>query len=271
MLYLNSHVRFDDITDGPAQTILLGEFRQSDPRLLGWASGTRSTLRNTGHPLNDPVIARLRSSRTRRNSPTARRFAAMTQMAEDGVLPVEFVGGFSSLHPIGSNFLFCDGSVRFLKTSIDRARLSASGPSCRWRADQRRCVLSRDPTSWMWIAGRWSSLSPRIGRSGRLRWCDARRASARRVRITPMSAATQPPPRMIMPTWMRMCIDRFAGVRRGIGRGPAVPTRVPARSRFGPTRPPCSGLERAIATRRPAGSSCTSRASLTSGVTSTAG
>ena len=31
VLYLNSHVRFDDITDGPAQTILLGELRQGPP------------------------------------------------------------------------------------------------------------------------------------------------------------------------------------------------------------------------------------------------
>ena len=46
VLYLNSHIGYDDITDGPAYTILLGEIRNGPT--LGWASGTRATLRNTG-------------------------------------------------------------------------------------------------------------------------------------------------------------------------------------------------------------------------------
>ena len=61
VLYLNSRVRYDDVPDGPAYTILIGEFRMVGPS-LGWASGTRSTLRNTGYPLNARTPWPLRSA-----------------------------------------------------------------------------------------------------------------------------------------------------------------------------------------------------------------
>ena len=49
VLFLNSAVRFDDIIDGASHTIFVGE-KFSDATELGWASGTRATLRNTGSP-----------------------------------------------------------------------------------------------------------------------------------------------------------------------------------------------------------------------------
>src|SRR5439155_19916447 len=51
VLYLNSRVAYDDITDGPAYTIMVGEVRNGPS--LGWASGTRATLRNTGTRINE--------------------------------------------------------------------------------------------------------------------------------------------------------------------------------------------------------------------------
>ena len=52
VLFLNSAVRLDDITDGLAYTIFLGEkYPYNDD--LGWTSGTRATLRNTGTPINE--------------------------------------------------------------------------------------------------------------------------------------------------------------------------------------------------------------------------
>ena len=69
VLYLNSRVKPDDITDGLATTILLGETVQAAPT-LGWPSGTRATLRNTGQPLNEPDI--LYPGRSRAGDPRLR-------------------------------------------------------------------------------------------------------------------------------------------------------------------------------------------------------
>ncbi|MFI5457907.1 MAG: DUF1559 domain-containing protein [Isosphaerales bacterium] len=122
VLYLNSRVRYDDIPDGPAHTILLGEIPNDGPT-LGWASGTRSTLRNTGHPLDAPdpltaLIGNARSPNPRLRGPE--EYDAIEKLAEDGLWPLERTGGFSSWHGFGANFLFCNGSVRLVKASIDR-------------------------------------------------------------------------------------------------------------------------------------------------------
>ena len=139
VLYLNSHVRFDDITDGLAQTILMGELRSNDPIILSWASGTRATLRNTGAGLNseNPLTALFAGIA---QLSEADKQAAAARIIDAGAIPVDFVGGFSSWHPGGGNFAFCDGSVRFIKQVGRRARLPPSGQPCRWRADQRRHV-----------------------------------------------------------------------------------------------------------------------------------
>ena len=52
LLFLNSAITYGDIYDGSSNTILIGEFipEGSD---LGWASGTRATLRNTGELLGE--------------------------------------------------------------------------------------------------------------------------------------------------------------------------------------------------------------------------
>ena len=58
VFFLNSRVRYIDVSDGSSQTLFLGEklIHAGD---LGWMSGTRATLRNTGTPMN--AILALRS------------------------------------------------------------------------------------------------------------------------------------------------------------------------------------------------------------------
>ncbi len=66
VLYLNSKVRFDEINDGRAYTILLGEIRHGGAT-LGWGSGTHSTLRNTAAAPLNPSTNRLGAGQPDRN------------------------------------------------------------------------------------------------------------------------------------------------------------------------------------------------------------
>ena len=102
LLFLNSRIRTEDIPDGASHTILFGERlgpnREGTTTEFGWASGTRSTLRNGGWPLN--VIA----------APTA-------------AVP-DPVGGFGSEHTGLANFAFADGSVRVITESAAKPNLA---------------------------------------------------------------------------------------------------------------------------------------------------
>jgi prepilin-type N-terminal cleavage/methylation domain-containing protein/prepilin-type processing-associated H-X9-DG protein len=112
VLFLNSRVRYDDVSDGLSNTIFVGE-KYHEATDFGWASGTRSTLRNTGHPLVN-YWSRLGGATV---SPPAANTPAY----------FNWVGGYGSAHPGGANFAFGDGSVKFLKASIGRSVFEALG------------------------------------------------------------------------------------------------------------------------------------------------
>ena len=103
LLFLNSKIRYSDIDDGSSKTILLSE-KLLSPDDLGWVSGTRSTLRNTG---------------VQPNWAGSNRSKSLTELAEEKPANSLFVGGFSARHPGIINTAFADGSVHAINEQID--------------------------------------------------------------------------------------------------------------------------------------------------------
>ncbi len=135
VFFLNSRIRYDDITDGSSHTLFIGE---KTPRVgdLGWMSGTRATLRNCGI-----AIAQSRTIR-----PIGAGAATGPDLDDDDSLTMEdgktaplnqanstndpndpdsptAVGGFDSAHPGGAMFAYGDGRVSFISASISLAAL----------------------------------------------------------------------------------------------------------------------------------------------------
>jgi prepilin-type N-terminal cleavage/methylation domain-containing protein/prepilin-type processing-associated H-X9-DG protein len=102
VLFLNSRVGMSDIPDGSTHTLVVGE-KLREPDDLGWASGTRSTLRNAGSILGGTTPAG-----TRLVGPPADRLE---------------VGGFGSAHASMVTFLFVDGHVENVSLSMATSRL----------------------------------------------------------------------------------------------------------------------------------------------------
>ncbi|MBW3598259.1 MAG: DUF1559 domain-containing protein, partial [Planctomycetes bacterium] len=118
VFFLNSRVRYEDVTDGSSHTIFLGEMF-AEAGGLGWMSGTRATLRNTGIPLDmTPLNARGATAEQSVNYIATEVKRSDPQMKIDAPL---LVGGFGSPHPGGAQFAFGDGHARFLSQSLDLA------------------------------------------------------------------------------------------------------------------------------------------------------
>jgi len=133
VLFLNSHVSSKDVTDGTTHTIYVGE-KLGDKQDLGWMSGTRATLRNTGTPIGSGSWS---SGVGGEEGLTAAGPASGYPAAGDKALAV---GGFGSDHAMVSNFLFGDGAVHSLNNQISPTVLQQLGH----RADGK--LLTEGPT-----------------------------------------------------------------------------------------------------------------------------
>ncbi|QDT36178.1 DUF1559 domain-containing protein [Stratiformator vulcanicus] len=127
---LNEALRIDQISDGLAYTIFLGESTLpvrngvSFDSELGIFGGTRGSLRNTGAPINreqvSPAVSAALSNRPYWGDVVDRDELANALGKDWRSDPsVTYVGGFGSLHKGGSQFTLGDGSVRFISELID--------------------------------------------------------------------------------------------------------------------------------------------------------
>jgi prepilin-type processing-associated H-X9-DG protein len=110
VMFRNSGIRLSAITDGASQTVLVGERAWANANGV-WAGVvtygvTRRGLSNRCPPSGAPYYPAATLVQ-------AHGHLLNTDTDEDGGLD-----DFSSLHPGGANFVFGDGSVRFIKTVL---------------------------------------------------------------------------------------------------------------------------------------------------------
>ncbi len=114
--FANSSIRFADIVDGTSQTLLLGERTHgterglSEPVLMGWHwwfdGHHADSLFWTLHPINPHRVVDVGTT-------------------HDYAHP--YVASAASYHPGGANFAFADGSVKFIKETVDSWPIDPAG------------------------------------------------------------------------------------------------------------------------------------------------
>jgi len=138
VMFLNSRITFHDIKDGTAYTILAGEKIIDEQYDLGWLSGTRATLRNTGGGINGVTTGGFGwgggygggYGESYDDEYGGEYGGIESQDAEEEVSKWDYsdlidpadplaVGGFGSNHPGGAQFAFGDGSVQYLNEDLD--------------------------------------------------------------------------------------------------------------------------------------------------------
>ena len=159
VLFLNSSISSRDIPDGASHTIFVGE-KLGNELDLGWMSGTRATLRNTGMPLelagSDDSVDEVGEYAWRpydEQDPTAAGGQLAWSDSESAVyvgppkdkdgneIAAQYrVGTFGSDHCGVVNFLFGDGAVRCISQDIDLDVYQQLGN----RADGK--LLTKGPT-----------------------------------------------------------------------------------------------------------------------------
>ena len=142
VLFLNSAIHYEQVTDGSSNTIYVMESRADMGADLGWMSGTRATLRNGVKWTNraemeaatkvdtpprdatpdgneavkpaEPIEAKYASHNFGRGA-----VPSIQQQLNAANVGTELVGGPSSHHTGGWHNVMGDGAVRFISENID--------------------------------------------------------------------------------------------------------------------------------------------------------
>ena len=152
VIFLGSAISIASITDGTSNTIVMGERAHAllDPASQmswdWWVSGYRTSMVAT-FPINA-------MRKQPPYSPTG------TGSVTVGGTTTSYELCASSMHPGGANFAFCDGSVRFLKDSIDTWQNTATGAPVGSVQDPTSGVFTMSPGSKV---GVYQALSTRNG------------------------------------------------------------------------------------------------------------
>jgi prepilin-type N-terminal cleavage/methylation domain-containing protein len=148
VFFLNSKIRYDDITDGASHTVFIGE-KLPDAWDINWLSGTRATLRNMGAGVNTLTYSTGLVRPGSGGFPAQLSFSSELdevpglETEEDDSLTIVdvpqaqrpangpgsplFVGGLGAEHPGGAMCALGDGSVRFLTAGTSAAVMSQLG------------------------------------------------------------------------------------------------------------------------------------------------
>jgi len=137
VFHLNSATRLEMIRDGASYTLFVSE-KKAYPD-LGWASGTSSTLRNTGTvpnggppaPIFRPdtgIFEMTGADQAIDYSGSGAAKPAPEPVTEDGQKRLGMIcGGYSGYHPGGVNACVGDGSVKFIKNTVQPAIFARLG------------------------------------------------------------------------------------------------------------------------------------------------
>jgi prepilin-type processing-associated H-X9-DG protein len=112
-----------EVTDGSSHTFLAGEQVASMHAFIAWPVNTW-TYGSTVIPLNWKTA--LRDGEGEPDG-TVCRFGSAYEQSPHCSFNWSYCIGFRSLHPLGANFVMADGSVTFVKQSIDHRVYNALG------------------------------------------------------------------------------------------------------------------------------------------------